>query len=125
MADDIVPPDVRAFILTHIESIAHLEALLLLGHQPDQRWTASSVAAHLYIDEGQAKTVLDQLCSAGLLACRDGEFWFNGDQPGQREIVEKLASIYARHLIPVTNLVHSKPSGARAFAAAFKLRKDR
>ena len=125
MADDIVPPDVREFILTHIESIAHLEALLLLMHQPDERWTAYGVAAHLYIDEGQAKAVLDQLCGERLLDCRDGDYWFNGDPPGRREIVEKLSSLYARHLIPVTNLVHAKPSGARAFAAAFKLRKDR
>lgn len=63
MADDIVPPDVREFILTHIESIAHLEALLLVVHQPAERWTASSVAGDLYIDEGHAKAVLDQLCS--------------------------------------------------------------
>jgi hypothetical protein len=125
VADDIVPPDVREFILTHIESIAHLEALLLLVHGPDERWSVSAVSAHLYIDEGQAKAVLDQLCSERLLDCRDGIYWFDGDQPGRREIVEKLSSLYARHLIPVTNLVHAKPSAARAFAAAFKLRRDR
>ena len=125
MADDIVPSDVREFILTHIESIAHLEALLLLVHQPDERWTASSVAAHLYIDQAQSEAVLDQLCGESLLTCRDGAYWFDGKQPGRRAIVEKVSSHYARHLIPITNLVHAKPSGARAFAAAFKLRKDR
>jgi hypothetical protein len=107
VADDIVPSDVREFILTHIES------------------TASSVAAHLYIDEAQSEAVLDQLCNERLLACRDGVYWFDGDQPEQRAIVEKVSMHYAHHLIPITNLVHAKPSGARAFAAAFKLRKDR
>jgi hypothetical protein len=125
VADDLIPSDVREFILTHIESIAHLEALCLLAHEPSERWSDSGVAAHLYIEEEQAKAVLDQLCAHRLLACRDGTYWFNGDPPGQREIVEKLSTLYARHLIPVTNLVHAKPSGARAFAAAFKLRKDR
>ena len=30
MGDELIPPDVREFILRHIDSIAHLEALLLL-----------------------------------------------------------------------------------------------
>ena len=125
MADELVPPDVREFILTYIDSIAHLEALILLANRPEERWTISRVAAQLYIDESHAKPVLDRLCNDSLLDCGDGLFWFNGYPAGQREIVERLSSLYARHLIPVTNLVHAKPSGARAFAAAFKLRKDR
>jgi hypothetical protein len=124
MADDLIPLDVREFILTYIESIAHLEALLLLMNK-GEKWTAASVAAQLYIDEQQAKDVLDRLCDSGLTACRDGTYWFNGEPPGQRAMVERLATLYSRHLIPVTNLVHSRPSGIRAFAAAFKLRKDR
>lgn len=125
MADDLIPPDVREFVLEKIESIAHLEALLLLLHQPDERWSVSNVATHLYIDPVQTKVVLDQLCDQRLLDCRDGVYWFNASSPGQRDIVERLAALYAHHLIPVTNLVHAKPSGARAFAAAFKLRRDR
>ena len=125
MADELIPPDVREFILSHIEFIAHLEALLLLLHRHDDRWTAAGVASHLYIDERQAEAVLEQLCSERLLDCRDGVYWLNLDPPGRREILDPLSSLYASHLIPVTNLVHAKPSGARAFAAAFKLRKDR
>jgi hypothetical protein len=125
VADDLIPLDVREFVLDHIESIAHLEALLLLLHQPDERWSVASVATHLYIDPSQAKAVLDELCDQRLLDCREGIYWFNASPPGQRDIVERLAALYAHHLIPVTNLVHAKPSGARAFAAAFKLRRDR
>ncbi len=44
MADELIPPDVREFILTHIDSIAQLEALLLLANQPETRWTVSGVA---------------------------------------------------------------------------------
>ena len=83
------------------------------------------MATHLYIDPGQTEAVLGQLCGQELLHCQDGVYWFNATPPGQREILEKLAILYAQHLIPITNLVHAKPSGARAFAAAFKLRRDR
>jgi hypothetical protein len=125
MADELIPPDVRGFLQRHIDSIAQLEALLLLLHQPEVQWTVAGVAAHLYIADDQADEILEQLCEDGLAGCKDGTFWFNGDPPGQRAIVERLAVLYSKHLIPVTNLVHAKPSSIRAFAAAFKLRKDR
>lgn len=125
MADELIPLDVREFVLTYIASIAHLEALVLLVSKPEEKWTETKVAAQLYIEAKEAKPILDQLCDAGLAGCGDGVYWFNGEPAGQRDMVERLAAIYAQHLIPVTNLVHSRPSGIQAFAAAFKLRKDR
>ena len=124
MGDELIPADVREFIIDHIDSIAQLEALLLLVHK-NERCTAANVAAQLYIDENQAKAILAGLCNAGLAGCTDEIYWFNSEPPGQRELVERLAALYSSHLIPVTNLVHSKPAGVRAFAAAFRLRKDR
>ena len=125
MAEELIPPEVRDFIQRHIDSIDQLEALLLLFNRPGDSWTSGSVAAQLYIDRDQAAQVLQQLCADGLAGRTGDTYWFNGDPPGQREMVERLADIYAKHLIPVTNFVHAKPSSARAFAAAFKLRKDR
>jgi hypothetical protein len=125
MADELIPAEVREFIYTYIQSVADLEALLLLARDADARWTAGSVAKQLYIDEQQAAEVLERLCSGGLAECDAGTFWFNFGPGGQRATVERLAAIYSQHLIPVTNLIHSRPLGARAFAAAFKFRKDR
>lgn len=123
MADELIPLDIREFIVGHIDSIAELEALLLLVQH--QTCTVTNVAAQLYIDENQAKVILAGLCQEGLAGCTDDLYWFNSEPPRQRDMVERLAVLYSRHLIPVTNLVHAKPSGIRAFAAAFKLRKDR
>jgi hypothetical protein len=125
MADELIPAEIREFIQTYILSIADLEALLLLARNVDAKWTAASVAMQLYIEEAQAAEVLERLCAEGLAQCQSGTFWFNDGSTGQRAIVEQRADIYSQHLIPVTNLVHSRPSGARAFAAAFKFRKDR
>ena len=124
MSDELIPPEVREFIIDHIASIAQLEALLLLA-QKNAPTTAASVAAHLYIAENQAKEILTGLCKAGLADCTDDVYWFNNEPAGQRETVDRLTALYSTHLIPVTNLVHSKPAGVRAFASAFKLRKDR
>ena len=125
MGDELIPPDVREFILRHIDSIAHLEALLLLLQQPEIKWSAASVAEHLYIETDQAAEVLQHLCEAGLVDCNDAVYWFDAAPPGQLEMVRRLAELYSNHLIPVTNLVHAKPSGIRKFAAAFKFRKDK
>ena len=125
MADELIPADVREFIHTYIQSIADLEALLLLARNVDAKWSAASVAKQLYIEEAQAAEVLERLCAGGLAQCEAGSYWFNDGPDGPQAIVDRLADLYSSHLIPVTNLVHSRPLGARAFAAAFKFRKDR
>ena len=125
MAEELIAPEMRDFIQRHIDSIAQLEALLLLFNRQGEAWTSEAVAGQLYIDRDQAAQVLEQLRADGLAGCAGGTYSFNGEPPGQREMARRLADVYAKHLIPVTNLVHAKPSGARAFAAAFKVRKDR
>jgi len=49
-------------------------------------------------------------------------------QPGSlvlSQMVNRVAEIYSEQLVPVTNLIHSKPkSRVQEFADAFKFRKD-
>lgn len=125
MADDIIPEDLRDFILRHIDSIAQLEALLLLRRNPEEIWTAEASAKRLYISEADAKNVLDRLCADGLLSCSENLYRFAGQSDEQRQMVDRLADTYSRHLIQVTNLIHTKPRRLREFADAFKIRKER
>jgi len=40
-------------------------------------------------------------------------------------MLERTAEAYAKHLVPVTNLIHSKPKPRiQEFADAFRFRKD-
>ena len=48
MADELVPDDLRDFILRHIDSVAQLEALLLLRASPDEDWDVGKTAKRLY-----------------------------------------------------------------------------
>jgi hypothetical protein len=125
MAQEIIPADLRDFILRHIDSIAQIEALLLLRRNPNEKWDAAKTAKRLYIGEQQAADTLARLCSEGLLNCRDGLYRYVTEPADQEHMIARLADVYARHLIPVTNLIHSKPRRIREFADAFKLRKDR
>lgn len=122
---DLFPEDLRDFVLRHIDSIAQLEALLLLRRNPSEAWAADVVAKRLYTTETEATNALDQLCADGLLNCIDGSYRFDPQSDEQRQMVELLADSYRRHLIPITNLIHGKPRRLREFSDAFKIRKER
>lgn len=48
-------------------------------------------------------------------------FSYRGASAERRDIIDRLAAIYSRHLIPVTNMIHGKPR----FAAAGPRRRGR
>ena len=125
MIDEPIPADLRDFILRYIDSVAHLEALLLLRTNPEISWEAPAVAARLYIGEQQAAEVLAQLCGERLLACENNLYRYGGQFPETVSMIDRLAESYAKQLIPITNLIHGKPRRIRQFADAFKFRKGR
>ena len=123
MSSEPVPDDVRNLILRHIDSVAQLEALLLLRAHPADRWPAGSIAGRLYAPEGEIVRALARLCADGFLI-REQETYRYECSAEKRERVDRLAEAYSRHLIPVTNLIHAKPRNIRQFSDAFKFRTD-
>jgi hypothetical protein len=128
MAEESIPGDVRRFIASHIDSVGELEALLLLRAASQdatpREWDAAEVAARLYTREADTVEMLDRLCRAGLLARRDRVYRYECRTEELRLMVDALAGLYARQLIPITNLIHAKSRRIRQFADAFRFRKD-
>lgn len=128
MTDDLVPADVRQFIIENLDSIAQLEALLLLSSDPDTAYTTAELASRLYTDQKQAGEVLASLHSTGFTVFADKDntsYRYEPRLPELAEMVTRLAAIYSQYLIPVTNLIHSKPqTRVQKFADAFKIRKE-
>jgi hypothetical protein len=125
MSNEPVPEDVREFILRYINSIAQLEALLLLWRDSNATWDVAAMAKRLYIGERETSDVLAQMNADGLATASDGGYRFNADcSDDQRQLVGRLAQVYAKQLISVTNIIHAKPRRIREFADAFKIRKD-
>jgi hypothetical protein len=124
----LIPEDVAQFIIEKIDSVAQMEALLLLRDNAEQQWNAADVAKRLYIDDEQAGKVLARLQEEKLLVSEPSEPFFyryNPGSPALSEIVDRVAQFYSKHLVPITNLIHSKPkSRVQEFADAFKFRKD-
>lgn len=123
--EEVIPADVGQFILDRIDSIAQLEAVLLLRASPDNWWECKSVAERLYITEDNTQTVLESLCKRGLLLASDAKqrrgYRYRPETGELREMVDRLAYYYAKHLVPVSNLVHAKArTRLEGFAQAFK-----
>ena len=72
MAEQIIPDDVRDFILRHIDSVAQLEALLLLHGSPNGIWDTASMTKRLYTSEAEIAGLLAPLVEAGLLSVSGG-----------------------------------------------------
>lgn len=124
MADDPIPADVLDFLLSHIDSIAELEALLLLRSDTDRAWTIPQMSARLYILEPSCAAVLDRLEAAGLCV-RAADGFRYAAAGALAEIVDRTAYTYTHFLIPVTNVIHQKPNRIQQFADAFRFRKGK
>jgi hypothetical protein len=127
MAD--IPDDVRRFVLANIPSVPYLEALLLLHADPQRPLDGAALARALYLPAPRGEEILAQLIMAGLVAPEPqdpGQGRYAPADAGVAAVVDRLAEVYPRHLIPITNMIHaSAGANARRFAEAFKLRKDR
>lgn len=128
MADDLIPGDVAQFIVDKIDSVAELEGLLLFSRNPETVWNADALARRLYTDRQQTGAVLTHLFAQGFLAADENEppgYRYQPKSPQLAAMVERVAETYSNYLVPVTNLIHSKPqSKIQQFADAFKFRKE-
>ena len=129
MSKALIPEDVRAFLLQHIDSIAQLEALLLLRSDPSCVWNAEMMAQRLYITTQEASDVLEWLAAKSfltMLADLPDSYQYQPASSELAKMVDQVAALYAKYLIPVTHIIHSKPrTRVQEFADAFKLRREK
>ena len=125
-----LPQDVLQFIAREIDTVPHLEALLLLFENAAEHWTVERAAARLYVSSDRARSILADLERRQLVRLVAGaphaEYAYApaGDASGQ--LIEKVALTYRRQLAAVAALIHSKASrSVREFARAFEIKKDR
>ncbi len=129
MPDDIIPNDVKHYILGNIDSIAQLEGLLMLRANPQKGWSVEEIAHGLYIDESQVTLLLSCLLEQGFLITTGNgsslRYQYQPKSSELRDIMNRLADLYTQYLVPITNLVHSKSRNRiQEFSNAFKIRKD-
>jgi hypothetical protein len=98
VTDASVPQHVRSLITSHIQTLEHLEVLMLLFQDADRWWSAQSVGEELGISSGAAGALLEDLSSRTLLDARVAEtvvFRYRPVTDVLKSSVDDLASLYA------------------------------
>ena len=124
MSGDPADP-VLSFVDRHIESLEHLEILLLLAGQ-DRAWTSAEIFQKIQSSQASVDQRLESLVTAGLLT-KDGNknFRFSPKDEATRNIVKDLAEAYRTRRVRIIEAIYTRKSDAvRSFAEAFKFKKD-
>lgn len=120
--------DALNFILTKIDSVPHMEALLLLYEQSGEHWTAELMASRLYVSTQRAGQILADLARRKLARqaseTASQEYVYSPDTDATAQVMVEVVFAYRRKLSAVTMLIHEKGlHSVQEFARAFKLRK--
>jgi len=124
--NDYADSNIDQFLLDQIDTIPHLEALLLLWNSRPKKWSLEDMAQALFVATDAAKEILDDLARRDLIVSGAFGNYHYETSPQRDQLVADVDSTYRKELIRVSLLIHSKPSSAvREFARAFRLKKDR
>lgn len=121
--------EVFAFILEKVESVPHLEALLLLWNTRPKGWSEADLAQRLYVNRDAARRLLQDLVRVGLIGSMpDGveTYSYRSESQAEDSMIEAVDRTYRRQIVRVSTMIHSKGSTAvRDFARAFRFTKDK
>jgi hypothetical protein len=125
MSDEF-PAELRQFIANHVESIAQLEALLILRQETAHAWRAEPLAQRLYITPEMSEGILADLARRGFAVRSDeGEYQYAAGNADQDRLVNDLATHYRSRRVAVITEIYSKPvNKVQTFADAFRLRRE-
>jgi hypothetical protein len=127
LAQEEIPPNVRAFLNDHVESVVQVEVLLLLYAEPARDFSPADVVSALRIEGAWAEAQLSNLCARGMLAAGGAGSYRWAPRTAEIDAaVAGLARAYADRRVTVIGLIYAKPSDPlRSFADAFRIRKDK
>ena len=120
--------DAHQFILEFIDSVPHLEALILLWNSRPVKWTSEELASRLYIPAGKVHDLLRDLVRQQLIAEAPGtpvKYSYLARSKEQDEMMRLVDEAYRHDLVRISTMIHSKASSAvREFARAFRFKKE-
>ena len=126
---DPIPEEVKRFLDQYINSIAELEIILFLRVHRDQSWSALSVAERIYSSEEVTAGLLTKLTDSGFISADDtssAPFQYRPRNQELARMLDQLAEVYVKYLIPVSELVHKKSRrNIEGLADAFRFKKEK
>lgn len=121
--------DVYEYILEKIESVPHLEAVILLWNSRPVGWTAEELASRLYVPTERTSEIIQDLIRQQFVQQAAGSpprFSYLPRSDEQNEWMIRVDTAYRREIVRISTMLHSKASpSVREFARAFRFKKDR
>lgn len=129
MNEEISLKEVDQFILQEMDTVPHLEALLLLWNSRPKEWTVEAMASALYVAPETAHSILQRLERRGLFTASHGShessYRYESVSSKQDSLIEAVEAAYRRDLIRISRMIHAAARPAvRDFAEAFRFKKD-
>ena len=121
--------DAYAFISQNIDSVPHLEALMLFWNSRPVGWTCEELASRLYIPSEKVSDLLRDLVRLQLITESHGvetKYSYFPRSENQNEMMQMVDAAYRRDVVRISTMIHSKASSAvHEFARAFRFKKER
>jgi hypothetical protein len=125
---DLIPEKLKRFLTDYIDSIAELEAMLFLRQYPNRSWSCRLVAEWIYLSEEDTASLLAKLTKKGLITADEmspASFQYKPHNQEVAQLLDQLAEMYGKYLVPITNLVHKKSlRNIEGLSEAFKFKKE-
>jgi hypothetical protein len=125
---DLIPEKLKRFLTNYIDSIAELEAMLFLRQYPNRSWSCRLVAEWIYLSEEDTASLLAKLTKKGLITADEmspASFQYKPHNQEVAQLLDQLAEMYGKYLVPITNLVHKKSlRNIEGLSKAFKFKKE-
>jgi hypothetical protein len=116
---------VLRFIGDNIESVPHLEALVLLWENRPHAFQVDDLAARIYVSPDLAADILKDLQRRQLITGDSSGYRYDGKWDETGGLMAQIVDTYRRNLIRVATLLHNKTSrGIREFARAFERKEE-
>ena len=121
--------DAYEYIYENIDSVPHLEALVLLWNSRPVWWTCEELASRLYVGHDKVSQVLRDLVRKQLVAestSAPEKFSYLPKSEEQNDLLVSLDEAYRRDLVRISTMIHAKAaSGVREFARAFQFKQEK
>jgi hypothetical protein len=120
-----ISEEVLDFLVRRIDTVPHLEALLLFLENPDTVWSAADIASRVYVSRDTAQKILVDHARHGFITPEGADGYRYHQAWDEGRLMPRVAEIYRKHLVQVSSLIHAKatPSPVHEFARAFKFTK--
>lgn len=116
------------FILDKMDTVPHLEALMLLWNSRPVGWTCAELGSRLYIPLDKVSDLLRDLVRMQLIVVSSIEpprYSYVSRNSEQDELMRMVDTAYRQDLVRISTMIHAKASpSVREFARAFLFKKS-